>query len=126
VPVRLFLAALPLLVAFPVSAQEAPKYIVVELVDGTKVIGRVIENECTDDVLVVRQARGDAKATIRWDQIKERQAHELRVEYGFEVAEAAHGSMMMAGHESRNRAGVTFRGLLLNEKTARSDGVYVL
>ncbi|HEX5137749.1 MAG TPA: hypothetical protein VFY93_12295 [Planctomycetota bacterium] len=123
---RLVLAALPLLVAFPAAAQDAPKYIIVELVDGTKVVGRVIENECTDDVLVVRQLKGDAKTIIPWDQVKEKQAHELRVEYGFEVAEAAQGSMMMSGHEIRNRAGVTFRGLLMNEKTARTEGVYVL
>jgi len=123
---RLLLAALPLLAAFPAAAQDAPKYVIIELVDGTKVVGRVIENECTDDVLVVRQLKGDAKATIPWEQVKEQQAHELRIEYGFEVAEAAQGSMMMPGHEIRNKAGVTFRGLLVNEKTARADGVYVL
>jgi hypothetical protein len=126
VPFRLLLAALPLLALLPASAQDAPKYVVIELVDGTKVIGRVVENECTDDFLVVRQLKGDAKVTIRWEQMKERQAHELRVEYGFEVAEAAHGSMTMQGHEIRNKAGVTFKGLLLNEKTARAEGVYVL
>lgn len=123
---RLLLAAIALVVAFPAAADDPPKFIVIELNDGTKVVGRVIENECTDDVLVVRQLRGDAKVTIAWDQIKDRQAHELRVQYGFEVAEAAHGSMLMSGHEIRNKAGVTFRGLLVNEKTARADGAYVL
>jgi tetratricopeptide (TPR) repeat protein len=126
VAARLLLAALPLLVAFPAIAEDAPKYIVIDLVDGTKVVGRVVENECTDDVLVVRQLKGDAKATIPWDHIREKQSHELRVEYGFDVAEAAHGSMMMPGHEIRNKAGVTFRGLLVNEKTARADGAYIL
>jgi hypothetical protein len=121
-----FLAALPLLVVLPASAQDAPKYIAIELVDGTKVVGRIVETECTDDVLVVRQLKGDAKVVIPWEQVVEKQAHELRVEYGFDVAEAAHGSMMMEGHEIRNKAGVTFRGLLLNGKTARADGVYVL
>jgi hypothetical protein len=63
---------------------------------------------------------------IPWDQIKEEQARRLRVELGFEVKEAAPGALTMTGSEIRNNAGVTFRGLLTNEKTARADGVYIL
>lgn len=123
---RVLLAALPLLLALAALAQEEPKYKKVELKDGTHVVGRIVEEECTDDILVVRQVRGDAKATIPWDQVKEQQAHELRVEYGFEVKEAAQGALTMQGSEIRNTAGVSFKGLWVNEKTARADGVYVL
>jgi hypothetical protein len=122
----LLLAALPLLLAGPGAAQEETKYVVVQLRDGTSVVGRVVEEECTDDLLVVRQVRGDAKTVIPWEQVKEQQAHELRVEYGFEVKEAAQGALTMQGHEVRNKAGVSFKGLWLNEKTARADGVFVL
>ncbi|MFI5401947.1 MAG: hypothetical protein ACHQ1G_03350 [Planctomycetota bacterium] len=122
---RLLFAALVVLACIAV-AQEETKPVVVELKDGTRVVGRVVEAECTDDILVVRQFRGDAKATIPWDRIKERQAHELRVEYGFEVKEAAQGALMMQGHEIRNNAGVRFKGLWMNEKTAKADGVYIL
>lgn len=121
---RVVLLALVLLGA--AGAQEEPKYVKVELNDGTSVVGRVVEEECTDDFLVVRQVRGDTKTTIPWEQIKEQQAHELRVEYGFEVKEAAQGALSMQGHEIRNHAGVTFKGLWLNEKTARAEGVFVL
>jgi len=121
-----FLPALILVLAVSAAADDAPRYVVVQLTDGTKVVGRVIEAECTDEILVVRQVKGDAKAVIPWDQVKEDQAHELRVELGFEVKEAAEGALTMQGHEIRNRAGVTFRGLLVNEKTARADGVFVL
>lgn len=121
---RVLLAAVPLLLALVAWAEGDP--IVVELKDGTRVVGRVIEDECTDDILVVRQVRGDAKAVIPWDRVKEQQAHELRVKHGFDVKEAAQGALTMMGHEIRNNAGVSFRGLLMNEKSARADGVYVL
>ncbi len=123
---RILVAALPLLLAWVALAQEVPKYVQVELKDGTRVVGRVVEEECTDDILVVRQLRGETKVTIPWDRVKERQAHELRVEYGFEVKEAAQGALTIQGHEIRNTAGVSFKGLWVNEKTARADGVYVL
>jgi hypothetical protein len=121
----LALAALWLVAALPAVAQDA-KYVSVELVDGTRVVGTVVEDECTDDNLVMRKIRDQAKVTIPWEQVTEDQAHQLRVEYGFDVAEAAEGAMSMQGHEIRNKAGVTFRGLWTNEKTARADGVYVL
>jgi len=124
---RVLLAALALvLVVRGTSGQEEPKYIVIELKDGTRVVGRVVGEECTDDILVVRQLRGDAKAVIPWDQVNDVQAHEIRVEHGFEVKEAAQGALTMAGSEIRNNAGVSFRGLLMNQKTARADGVYIL
>ncbi len=123
---RVLLAALFLLLANVALAQEERTYVAVELTDGTRVVGKVVEEECTDDNLVVRQVRGDAKATIPWEQVKEQQAHELRVKYGFEVKEAAQGALTMQGHEIRNTAGVSFKGLWVNEKTARSDVVYVL
>ena len=101
------------------------KPIVVRLTNGDRVVGRIVETECTNDILVLRELRGGAKRSIPWGEIKPDVATDLRVKLGFEVAEASTGLRMM-GHEIKSRAGVTFTGLLLNEKTARKDGFYHL
>jgi hypothetical protein len=117
---------LPLLLAAALGFAQDTKYVQVVLRDGTRVPGKVVEEECSDETLVVRELRGDAKRVIAWDMIEEEQARQLRIELGFEVEEAGAGALAMQGHEIRNKAGVVFRGLWTNEKTSRTDGVYVL
>jgi len=124
--VPLLRTALALLLVVAFAAAQEGKLVVIDLNDGTRVPGRIVEDECTDDALVVRQLRGDAKRVIPWDQVKEEQARQLRVELGFEVLEAGPGALLMQGHEIRNKVGTVFRGLWTNPKTAKSEGVYVL
>jgi hypothetical protein len=98
----------------------------VRLQEGTILAGRIVENECTDEILVVRELAGNAKRRIPWSDIQAAQASELRVKLGFELGDTAQGKMTVDGHMIKNKAGVTFRGLLLNEKTASRDGVFEL
>jgi tetratricopeptide (TPR) repeat protein len=121
---RLLFAALVLAVL--AGAQEV-KYVQVELKDGSRVVGRVVEEECTDDILVVRQLKGGTKTTIPWDQVRDEDARTLRIQLSLEVEEGgAAGALATKGHEIRNKAGAPFRGLWMNEATAKDDGVYVL
>ena len=116
-----------LLVAFlrPASADEDVRVIELES-DGTRIIGRIVPDECTDEILVVREIRGNAKRRIPWEDIRPGQATDLRVELGFEIAEVAQGALKIEGHEIRNKAGSTFRGVLQNPDTAASDGYYAM
>lgn len=118
---------LPCLLALLLLARADEDVRVIELEgDGTRIIGRIVAEECTDEVLVVREIRGNAKRRIPWEQIRPAQATELRVELGFEIADVAQGTLKIPGHEIRNRAGSVFRGVLLNADSAASDGHYAL
>jgi hypothetical protein len=98
---------------------------VVHLKDGTKVIGRIVENECTEDVLVLRDIRTRAKRKIPWGDIKPELAQALKVQLGFAVAAAGEAAAIQ-GVRIVNRAGSAFEGLLMNPKTAERDGYYLL
>lgn len=111
----------PLLLAAP---SDKPR--VIFLSDGTRIIGKIAEDECTDEQLVVRELRGGAKRRIPWSDLKPDQASDLRVELGFEIKEASQGELKLEGHQIRNRAGSVFEGMLLNPDTAAKDGVYRL
>jgi hypothetical protein len=98
---------------------------VVHLKDGTKVIGRIVEDECTEDVLVLRDIRTRAKRKVPWAEIKPELAQALKVQLGFAVAAAGQAAAIQ-GVRIVNRAGSTFEGLLMNPKTAQRDGYYLL
>ncbi len=99
------------------------KPIVVHPKNGPRVYGRIVEAECTDEHLVLRDLRSRAKRTIPWGAIKADQARELRVQLGFEVAEAEEEALLIDGHRIRNKAGSLFQGLLTNAKSWKSEGV---
>lgn len=98
---------------------------VVHLRDGTKVIGRIVEDECTEDVLVLRDIRTRAKRQVPWGDIKPELAQTLKVQLGFAVAAAGEASAI-PGVRIVNRAGSAFQGKLMNPKTAERDGYYLL
>jgi tetratricopeptide (TPR) repeat protein len=98
---------------------------VVHLKDGTKVIGRIVEDECTEDVLVLRDIRTRAKRKVPWSDIKPELAQALKVQLGFAVASPGEASAIQ-GVRIVNRAGSAFQGLLTNAKTAERDGYYLL
>jgi tetratricopeptide (TPR) repeat protein len=98
---------------------------VIHLKDGTKVIGRIVEDECTEDVLVLRDIRTRAKRKVPWAEIKPELAQALKVQLGFAVAAPGEAGAIQ-GHRIVNRAGSSFQGLLMNAKTAQRDGYYVL
>jgi len=115
-----------LLLAAALPAAPGGKYVTVELENGQKIPAKVLEEECTDEVLVVRQIRPPKKMTIPWAEVKEEQRHTLRIELGFEAAESAPTALMMEATRIKNRVGNVFTGLLMNADTARKDGVYIL
>jgi len=117
---RTFLALL-LPAVLLVAAPKKP--VVLNLKKGPRVFGRIVEKECTDEILVIRDLRSRAKREIPWSEIKPEQARKLRVELGFEVAEAQEEALQVDGHKIKNKAGNTFQGLLLNAKTWKSEGV---
>ncbi|MHC4973119.1 MAG: hypothetical protein ACYTG3_12380 [Planctomycetota bacterium] len=98
---------------------------VVHLRDGTKVIGRIVEDECTEDVLVLRDIRTRAKRKVPWSDIQPELAQTLKVQLGFAVAAAGEASAI-SGVRIVNQAGSAFQGLLMNPKTAERDGYYLL
>ncbi|MHC4135275.1 MAG: hypothetical protein ACYS0K_09845 [Planctomycetota bacterium] len=98
---------------------------VVHLKDGTKVIGRIVEDECTEDVLVLRDIRTRAKRKVPWADIKPELAQALKVQLGFAVAAPGEAAAIQ-GARIINRAGSVFQGLLMNAKTAERDGYYLL
>ncbi len=121
------LALLPVpgpLCADEVEPEEA-RPIIVQLKDGSRIVGRIVLEECSDQSLVLRQVRTEAKKTIPWEDVLPEAATQLRIQLGFEVAEAS-GGLRMEGHSIKNRAGIIFVGLLRNEATAEGDGEYVL
>lgn len=97
-----------------------------KLSNGKRLAGRVIESECSDEVLVLRDLRTKKKVTLPWSELDEAQAHDLRVELGFEVAEAAADARLMTAHKIVNKVGITFVGKWMNPKTYKRDGMYVL
>jgi hypothetical protein len=97
------------------------KVVEVELEDGTRVHGEVVEKECTESTLVLVDLRTGARRQIPWTRIEPSRAQALKVELGFEVAEAGEAFVTEA-HEVRNRAGITFTGKWTNEATHRADG----
>ena len=104
---------------------EFSRPIKVRLKSGNHIIGRVLEKECSDEALVMRELRSKMKRKIRWGDVKDSQAHELRVKLGFEVKERESG-LRLTGVEIKTKSGATFRGLLTNKRTAEKDGVYIL
>jgi len=120
-----------LLLAFAVSisvlapAQAAGKTVSLRLQNGSKVVGKLIEAECTDKVIVLRDVRTRRKMTIPWGKLRPDFARKLRIDLGFEVAEAKGGHMLEAD-QLRNRTGNVFTGMILNRGTAAKDGHYKL
>ncbi len=104
---------------------EEARPVIVQLQDGSRIVGRLVLEECSDTSLVLREMRTNAKRTIAWEDVLPEMATQLRIQLGFEVAEAS-GGLRMEGHSIKNRAGITFVGLLTNEGTAEGDGEYVL
>ncbi|MGQ0612282.1 MAG: hypothetical protein ACT4PV_00820 [Planctomycetaceae bacterium] len=97
----------------------------IALDDGTRMHGYLVESECTDEVLVIRDMRTQGKKVIPWARVDASHAQELRVRLGFEVEDMG-GSLTTEASEIRNRAGSVFVGKLLNEATAKADGEYRL
>jgi len=114
-----------LLAAVVIADPGTGKPRVIHLTDGTKVIGRIVEDECTEDVLVLRDIRTRAKRKVPWAEIKPELAQALKVQLGFAVAAAGEADAI-PGHRIVNRAGSAFEGLLRNPKTAERDGYYLL
>ena len=107
------------------APDDFSKPVVVPLKSGKRILGRVQQDECTEEVLVIRELRGDAKRLIQWSEIKDDKAQELRVKLGFEV-EATKGGLKITGHEIITKSGASFVGLLMNAKTAQRDNMYIL
>jgi len=119
---------LPLLAAvLLVPAQGATgRPEIVQLKSGTRLVGRIVEDQCSDKQLVLRDIRTRAVHRIPWDRLQPEQAHRLRVLLGFEVEESGAGALEMDGLSIVNRAGNIFKGLLLNAESAKRDGEYRL
>lgn len=125
-PAVLVLTAISLVATLVVAAPEDfSRPMAIYLKSGKRIIGSVVQEECTDQKLVIREIRGNVKRELKWSDLKPKQASELRIQLGFEVAEASAG-MKLKGHEIVNRAGVKFTGLLINAGTAKRDGMYIL
>ncbi|MFQ5845667.1 MAG: hypothetical protein ACE5JG_11840 [Planctomycetota bacterium] len=93
--------------------------------DGSMIVGRVVDDECTDKLLVVVDLRSRRKTSVPWSKVRPDIAHTQRVRLGFEAAETK-GELRVAGHRVVNRSGKSFFGKLLNGKTAQQDGVFRL
>jgi tetratricopeptide (TPR) repeat protein len=119
---KLRLTLLALLAAVTL-AQDRPQVIL--LADGSQIFGIVVKDECTDDVIVIRDRRTGGKRTVAWDKLEAKTARRIRIDLGFETADVE-DSLRVQGHEIRTRAGKVFLGLLLNEKTSLQDGFYHL
>ncbi len=117
------LAALIGLVPVATPAEGGPTIIILK--SGDKIFGRVLDEECTDQLLVVSDLRTRAKRSIPWDKVKAHIAHKHRVRLGFEAGESK-GQMHVAGVKIVNRAGNVFVGVLLNAKSAEQEGFYRL
>ncbi|MHC4339004.1 MAG: hypothetical protein ACYSX0_02145 [Planctomycetota bacterium] len=119
---------LPLLLAAAATLLAAPsdsKPVVLELKNGQRIPGRIEEEKCTDDILVIRHLRNKKRIEIPWADIKLEQARKIRVDLGFEVPEETAG-LKIEGVSIKNRVGKVFRGRLTNGETAQKDGVYIL
>ena len=108
-----------------VAVAETGKAVQVRLTTGARVVGYVVEKECSDDALVLRDMRTRRKITIPWAKIRPDMARKLRIDLGFEVAEAQGGHRITADR-IRNKTGNLFTGVILNPKTAQKDGFYEL
>lgn len=117
------LAAIVSLVALATADGGRP--IPVQMKNGTRVVGHIVESECSNENLVLIDLRTKRKITIPWGQVKPDLAHKLRIDLGFEVAEATEGARIEAD-QIRNRTGNLFTGVVLNRETARADGFYRL
>jgi len=122
------LAALGVLVLAVLAAAPAdagpPRPI--EMADGSRLIGRVLTDDCTDELLVIRTVPQRRKLSIPWDKVKPSLAHELRVQLGFEVPEKNPEEMLVDAHSIRNRAGNLFTGKWVNQDSYKQDGFYLL
>ncbi|MHC4547188.1 MAG: hypothetical protein ACYTEZ_00290 [Planctomycetota bacterium] len=121
---RALLVLLFVSVALSAPGRSRPR--VVHLKDGSKVIGRIVEKECTEDILVIRDLKTRAKRRVPWDDIKPELAQSLKIQLGFAVSGGNGGGRTIQGHRIKNRAGTVFQGLLVNAKTVERDGFYVL
>ncbi|MHC4955319.1 MAG: hypothetical protein ACYTGZ_15815 [Planctomycetota bacterium] len=101
------------------------KRVRIRLKDGSRKDGYLVEKECTDQAVVLRDMRTKRKVTIPWSKVRSEQARKLRIDLGFEVAEAQGGHKIEAD-QIRNKAGTIFTGIILNGATAAADGVYKL
>jgi len=119
----LLIVAIASLVAL--ATADAGQLVSVRMKDGRKVVGRIVEKDCTDAELVLRDIRTKRKITIPWTELDPELARKHRIDLGFEVAEAKGGTMIEAD-QIRNRTGNLFTGLVLNRDTARKDGHYLL
>jgi len=108
-----------------VAVAEAGKPVPVRLKNGSRVVGYVVEKECSDTAIVLRDVRTRRKITIPWNKIRPDMARKLRIDLGFEVAEAKGGHRIEADR-IRNKTGNLFTGVILNPKTAQKDGYYEL
>jgi len=123
---RFLLTALVVsLIAVTASSKGSKRPIPVRLKDGSRVVGYIEENSCTNEALVLRDMRTKRKITIPWSKLMPETAHKLRVELGFEVEEARGGHMIKATR-IRNKTGNVFTGVILNRATAAADGYYEL
>ena len=113
--------ALPTVVAMPGTG----KTVSLRLKNGTKMVGKLVTAECTDKAVVLRDLRSRRKVTIPWSKLRPDMARKLRIELGFELAEAKGGHMIEAD-QLRNRTGSVFTGVILNRATATKDGHYKL
>jgi len=124
-PALAVLGALVLAVLAPAPAEAGPPR-PIEMADGSRLIGRVLADDCTDELLVIRTVPQRRKLSIPWDKVKPSLAHELRVQLGFEVPEKNPEEMLVDAHSIRNRAGNLFTGKWVNEDSYKQDGYYLL
>lgn len=119
-------AAMAFLLALllPALADEG-KPVVVPLKSGETLRGRLVEGECSEESLVIRDIRSGQQQEIPWDRIDPKAAKKIRIDLGFEAAETE-DSLLVDAVELTNKAGVTFPGKLLNAATAEKDGLYRL
>lgn len=111
--------------AAPGDEEDLSKPQPIYLKSGKRIFGRVVEGECSDAKLVLREIRSNVKRELKWSDLKPEQARKLRVALGFEVDERGTG-MTVKGIKIVTRSGATFKGLWLNPKSAAQDGYYRL
>ena len=76
----LLIALVLLLTALTASSKGSSRPVPVPLKDGSRVVGYIEENSCTNESLVLRDMRTKRKITIPWSKLKPDAAHKLRVD----------------------------------------------
>ena len=76
------LIVLAAIVALSLVADAAGKPVQLRLKNGSRVVGYVVEKECSNDAVVLRDMRTRRKITIPWTKVRPDMARKLRIDLG--------------------------------------------